>query len=72
MRLCARPRPVCVRALVDTRGSNDGLQFHGCIGKNHLLIVPPSTAHCARRTRKTHFESRSEIALFYNVCFFIQ
>lgn len=38
MRKCARQRS-CVRAaVVDTRGSNDGLHFHGCIGKNHLPI----------------------------------
>lgn len=28
-------------APVDTRGPNDGLHFHGCIGKNHSSIFVP-------------------------------
>lgn len=29
-------------AAVDTRGPNDGLHFHGCIGKNHSSISVPA------------------------------
>lgn len=66
--VCALAPCVCAET-VDTRESNDGLHFHGCIGKNHLLYLQ-WVCNCNRQSDLMHTMS-TDLVSFHN-CFVLK